>query len=232
MSTSWINVDSVNGGEFKAFVSLPPSGFGPGLLVIQEIFGVNEHIKAVCKQYSNDGFVAVAPDIFWREKQLADFGYDQEGIENGLNLFNNLNINLTASDLQRTVEAIRHIPSCNGKVGVVGFCMGGLLAYVSAARTDVDTVVSYYGTRIENHFDLIPDITCPILFHFAANDEHIEIKNVNKIKKQFEKNELCRIIVHNNVVHGFNCWSRPSWNQAVAATARGQSLVHLMESLG
>ena len=70
MSTSWISVDSASGGTFKAYVSLPPAGFGPGLLIIQEIFGVNEHIKAVCDQYASDGFVAVAPDIFWRDKPL------------------------------------------------------------------------------------------------------------------------------------------------------------------
>ncbi|OUW03938.1 MAG: hypothetical protein CBD16_02795 [Betaproteobacteria bacterium TMED156] len=231
MSTSWISVDSANGGDFKAYVSLPPSGFGPGLLVIQEIFGVNHHIKAVCDQYSNDGFVAVAPDIFWRQKPLTDLSYDDESIKKGMSLANSLNIHLAASDLQRTVEAIRHIPSCNGKVGTVGFCLGGLLAFVSAARAGVDSAVSYYGGGIDKHFNLIPDITCPILFHFAENDEYIDLETVKKIKKAFNKKKHTRMIVHENAKHGFNCWNRSSWNQAIATTARGQSLVHLMESL-
>ncbi len=231
MSTSWMSVDSASGESFKAYVSLPPAGFGPGLLVIQEIFGVNEHIKAVCDQYANDGFVAVAPDIFWRDKPLIDFSYDSESIKAGKKLFNNLNIHLTASDLQRTVEAIRHIPSCNGKVGCIGFCMGGLLSYVCAARAGVDSAVSYYGVGIENYPELIPDITCPILFHFADKDTFISQEIVNKIKNNIGKKTPARIIVHEGASHGFNCWKRSSWNQSVAATARGQSLVHLMESL-
>ncbi len=231
MSTSWISVDSASGGTFKAYVSLPPAGFGPGLLIIQEIFGVNEHIKAVCDQYASDGFVAVAPDIFWRDKPLTDLSYDSESVKIGKNLYSNLNIHLAASDLQRTVEAIRHIPSCNGKVGSVGFCMGGLLSYVSAARAGVDSAVSYYGCGIENYFELVPDITCPILFHFADKDEFITSHTINNIKKKFSNKKQVRIIVHKNVTHGFNCWRRQSWNQATAAVARGQSLVHLMESL-
>jgi carboxymethylenebutenolidase len=232
MSTSWISIDSANGGTFKAYVSLPPSGFGPGLLIIQEIFGVNEHIKDVCDQYASDGFIAVAPDIFWRNSPLIDLPYDDESIKTGKKLFDNLNIHLTASDLQRTVEAIRHIPSCNGKVGSVGFCMGGLLSYVSAARAGVDTAVSYYGGGIENYFELVPDITCPILFHFAEKDTSIDFKTVIDIRRKFINKEHVRIIVHKDASHGFNCWRRPSsWNQAISATARGQSLVHLMESL-
>lgn len=231
MSTSWISVDSVSGESFKAYVSLPPAGFGPGLLIIQEIFGVNEHIKAVCDQYAKDGFVAVAPDIFWRDKPLIDLSYDNESIKTGKKLFKNLNIHLTASDLQRTVEAIRHIPSCNGKVGSVGFCMGGLLSFVCAARAGVDSAVSYYGVGIENYLELVLDITCPILFHFAENDASISKETVNKIKNSIGKKTLSRIIVHKKVSHGFNCWKRPAWNQSVAATARGQSLVHLMETL-
>ncbi len=231
MSNSWISVDSVSGGAFKAYVSLPPAGFGPGLLVIQEIFGVNEHIKAVCDQYASDGFVAVAPDIFWREKTLTDLSYDSESVKAGKKLFENLNIHLTASDLQRTVEAIRHIPSCNGKVGSVGFCMGGLLSFVSAARAGVDSAVSYYGVGLDKYFDLLQDITCPLLFHFAENDESISIPTFNKIKNKFCKKKDVRIILHKDVSHGFNCWKRESWNQTAAATARGQTLVHLMESL-
>jgi carboxymethylenebutenolidase len=231
MSTSWISVDSASGGTFKAYVSLPPTGFGPGLLIIQEIFGVNKHIKEVCDQYANDGFVAVAPDIFWREKPLIDLAYDSESVKTGKKLFNNLNIHLTASDLQRTVEAIKHIPSCNGKVGSIGFCMGGLLSYVSAARAGVDSAVSYYGSGIENYFELAQDITCPILFHFADKDNYISNKTVNIIKNNICKKKYARIVVHKDVNHGFNCWYRPSWNQSAAATARGQSLVHLMESL-
>jgi len=161
---------------------------------------------------------------------MVDLPYDENGTSKGLELFSNLNINLVAADLQRTVEAIRHIPSCSGKVGSVGFCMGGLLSFVSAARAGVETAVCYYGTKIDEHLSWVEDITCPILFHFAENDEYIKKNVISKIATKF-KNKQTRIIMHNNSSHGFNCWRRSSWNQPVATTARGQTLVHLMESL-
>ncbi len=230
ISSSWITIESANGGSFNAFVSLPPSGFGPGLMVLQEIYGVNEHIRSICEQFALDGFVAVAPDIFWRQESLVDLSYDDDGLKKGLNFFSNLNINLAAADLQRTVEAIRHIPSCSGKVGSVGFCMGGLLSFVAAARAGVETSVSYYATRLEQHSSFIDDITCPILFHFAENDQHVDSKVVREIERSFQGKD-CRIVVHKNANHGFNCWKRQSWDQAASAKARGQTLVHLMESL-
>ena len=121
IENSWIDIESACGGSFGAYVSLPPAGFGPGLLVIQEIFGVNDHIKNVCDQYALDGFVAVAPDVFWRQEPRVELSYDSVGVAKGLQLFNGLNIDIAAAELQRAVEAIRHIPSCTGKVGAIGF---------------------------------------------------------------------------------------------------------------
>tara|TARA_B100000575_G_scaffold120752_1_gene96115 strand:- start:389 stop:1099 length:711 start_codon:yes stop_codon:yes gene_type:complete len=228
----WIDVKSACGGTFGAYVSMPPSGFGPGLLVLQEIFGVNDHIKNVCDQYALDGFVAVAPDIFWRQEPRVELAYDSNSLSKGLRLFEGLNIDIVAADLQRAVEAIRHIPSCTGKVGAIGFCMGGLLAFVSAARAGVESSVIYYGSRLEKHLELVNDVTCPLLFHFADLDTHIPNETIKKVKSSLKGKKNCRVIVHENCTHGFNCWNRESWNQSVAATARGQTLVHLMESLG
>ena len=232
IENSWIDIESACGGSFGAYVSLPPAGFGPGLLVIQEIFGVNDHIKNICDQYALDGFVAVAPDVFWRQEPRVELSYDSAGIAKGLQLFDGLNIDIAAAELQRAVEAVRHIPSCTGKVGALGFCMGGLLAFVCAARAGVESSVIYYGTRLDQHLDLVQDITCPLLFHFADDDEHISAQTVKKIKMSLSGKSNCRVVVHKNSGHGFNCWDRDSWNQSAAATARGQSLVHLMETLG
>ncbi len=232
IENSWIDIESACGGSFGAYVSLPPAGFGPGLLVIQEIFGVNDHIKNICDQYALDGFVAVAPDVFWRQEPRVELSYNSAGIAKGLQLFDGLNIDIAAAELQRAVEAVRHIPSCTGKVGALGFCMGGLLAFVCAARAGVESSVIYYGTRLDQHLELVQDITCPLLFHFASDDEHISTQTVKKIKMSLSGKDNCRVVVHKNSGHGFNCWERDSWNHSAAATARGQSLVHLMETLG
>jgi len=231
MDSEWILVTSADGQQFDAYVSHPPAGRGPGLLIIQEIFGVNEHIRAVADQYAADGFVVIAPDIFWREGRRIDLAYDAEGFERGLGLMGRIHLPLTASDLQRTVEAVKHLDTCTGLVGSVGFCMGGMLSYVAAARAGVDTAVCYYGGGIDQHLDLAEDITCPILFHFAEKDSYIPSKSVKSIQEAMAAHAATRIITHPQVDHGFNCWRRPAWHQQTAARARGQTLVHLSESL-
>lgn len=231
MNSEWILVTSSDGHQFDAYVSHPPAGRGPGLLIIQEIFGVNEHIRAVADQYAADGFVVIAPDVFWRESRRVELAYDTAGFERGLGLMNRLNIARSASDLQRSVEAVKHLDSCSGLVGSVGFCMGGLLSYVAAARAGVDTAVCYYGGGIDQHLDLAEDITCPILLHFAEKDAYISATSVNLISQALDKHPSTRIITHPGVDHGFNCWRRPAWHQQTALRARGQTLVHLAETL-
>jgi carboxymethylenebutenolidase len=231
MSSEWISVASSDAGQFEAYISHPPTGRGPGLLVVQEIFGVNEHIRAVADQYAADGYVVIAPDVFWRQAPRIELGYTAEGFEKGLALLAGLEIHRTGSDLQRAVEAVRHFDSCTGLVGSVGFCMGGLLSYVAAARAGVDTAVCYYGGGIHNHLDLATDISCPVLFHFAAKDSYIPSAAVESVRKTFSGRDNVRVITHPDVDHGFNCWQRPSWHQPTAARARGQTLVHLSETL-
>ncbi|MGA1042700.1 MAG: dienelactone hydrolase family protein, partial [Burkholderiaceae bacterium] len=219
MSSEWISVASSDGGQFEAYISHPPAGRGPGLLLVQEIFGVNEHIRAVADQYAADGYLVIAPDIFWRQAPRIELGYTAEGFEKGLALLGGLDIHRTGSDLQRAVEAVRHFDSCSGLVGSVGFCMGGLLSYVAAARAGVDTAVCYYGGGIHDHLGLASDISCPLLFHFAAKDSYIPNSAVESVRKVFSGRDNVRVITHPDVDHGFNCWQRPSWHQPTAARA-------------
>jgi carboxymethylenebutenolidase len=232
MTSKWISVPSADGRSFDAYVCQPETGRGPGLLLIQEIFGVNEHIQAVARQYAADGFVVIAPDIFWRDSPRVDLAYDNDGFDRGLALLSKLNVNLAATDMQRAVEALRHENSCTGRVGSVGFCMGGMLSFVAAARAGVDTAVCYYGGGIDQRLNLVADISCPLLFHFAEKDSYIPAAAVEKTRQALAGRNNVRILVHPGVDHGFNCWRRPAWHQQTAARARGQTLVHLSESLG
>lgn len=231
MNASWISVKNTRNEQFDAYLSLPPTGRGPGLVVLQEIFGVNEHIRAVADQYAADGYCVIAPDIFWREGRKIELGYDSQGFERGLGLLGKLNIDQTAIDLQATVAAIKQQSACTGKVGSLGFCMGGLLSFIAAAEAGVDTAVCYYGGGIHQHSDRAKKIRCPVLFHFADQDAYIPQKAVAAVRKSLGGRKNVRVIVHAGVDHGFNCWRRPAWNQVTAARARGQSLVHLSESL-
>lgn len=231
MNASWISVKNTRNEQFDAYLSLPPTGRGPGLVVLQEIFGVNEHIRAVADQYAADGYCVIAPDIFWREGRKIELGYDPQGFERGLGLLGKLNIDQTAIDLQATVDALKRQSACTGKVGSLGFCMGGLLSFIAAAEAGVDTAVCYYGGGTHQHSDRAKKIRCPVLFHFADQDAYIPQKAVAAVRKSLGGRKNVRVIVHAGVDHGFNCWRRPAWNQVTAARARGQSLVHLSESL-
>lgn len=231
MNASWISVKNTRNEQFDAYVSLPPTGRGPGLVILQEIFGVNEHIRAVADQYAADGYCVIAPDIFWREGRKIELAYDPQGFERGLGLLGKLDIDQTAIDLQATVTALKQLSACTGKVGSLGFCMGGLLSFIAAAEAGVDTAVCYYGGGIHQHLDRAKKIRCPVLFHFADQDAYIPQQAVAAVRKSLGGRKNVRVIVHAGVDHGFNCWRRPAWNQVTAARARGQSLVHLSESL-
>ena len=231
MSKTWISVPAGNGQSFDAYLSLPPTGKGPGLLLIQEIFGVNEHIQAVADQYAADGYCVIAPDIFWRSEKRLDLDYDQAGFEKGLALLGAMQLDLAAKDMAAAVQLLRSHQACTGKVGSLGFCMGGLLSYVAAAEAGVDTAVCYYGGGIHQHLNKAKTITAPVLFHFAAQDSYIPSSAVAAVRKTMAGRDNVRVVVHPGVDHGFNCWRRPSWHQVTAARARGQSLVHLSETL-
>jgi carboxymethylenebutenolidase len=231
MSRSWISIRNHQGEQFDAYLSLPPTGKGPGLLLIQEIFGVNEHIRAVADQYASDGYTVVAPDIFWRSERKLDLQYDETSFNKGLGLLGTLDIAQAALDMRVAVDTLRRHKACTGHVGALGFCMGGLLSYVAAAEAGVDTAVCYYGGGIHLHLDKMKQIKCPVLFHFAEQDGFIPETAVRAVRKAAAGRDNVRLVVHPGVDHGFNCWRRPSWDQVTAARARGQSLVHLSEVL-
>jgi carboxymethylenebutenolidase len=231
MSKSWISVSNASGEKFDAYLSLPPTGRGPGLVLIQEIFGVNEHIRAVADQYAADGYTVIAPDVFWRDGKHIELNYDQAGFDKGLALLGKLDVDQVAADLKAAVATIRRHAACTGTVGSVGFCMGGLLSFAAAAHAGVDTAVCYYGGGIHQHLHRAKSIKCPVLFHFAEKDGFIPSSAVEAVHKKMGSRKNVRIVVHPKVDHGFNCWRRPSWDQVTAARARGQTLVHLSETL-
>lgn len=231
MNQSWTTVQRPDGQSFDAYLSLPPTGKGPGLVLIQEIFGVNEHIRAVADQYAADGYCVLAPDIFWRDVRRVELDYNQAGFDQGLALMGKMPVDDIAIDLKACVDTLRSHPNSTKKVGSLGFCMGGLLSFVAAAHAGVDTAVCYYGGGIHQNLHRAASIKCPVLFHFAEKDAYIPESAVSAVKKAMSGRDNVRLLVHPGVDHGFNCWRRPAWDQVTAARARGQSLVHLAETL-
>lgn len=231
MTTRWIDIPAADGKTFKAYLSLPPAGKGLGIVLIQEIFGVNKHIRAVADQWASDGYTVLTPDLFWRMEPEVELGYAGPDMEKGLAFLQKLDFPAAVSDLASTVKTLRVMPECTGKVASLGFCMGGLLSYLCAASAGVDAAVCYYGGGIHTQLDQAGKITCPILFHFAEKDGFIPMSAIEAVQKTFTGRPNATVHLYPNVDHGFNCWERPSYHQPSAALARGRSLQFLASVL-
>jgi carboxymethylenebutenolidase len=230
MASRWIDIAG-DGGKFGAYLSLPPTGKGPGLVVIQEIFGVNAHIRSVADQYALDGYTVLAPDIFWRNAPRVELGYGEKDFGAGFELYQKTDFGKAVTDLTATVKALRALPECTGKVGSLGFCMGGLLSFLAAANAGVDAAVCYYGGGIGDQLGQVGKIRCPILLHFAEKDGFIPLTVVEATKKAFAGRTNATVQVYPGVDHGFNCWERVPYNQRASALAHGRSLQFLSETL-
>lgn len=228
MNSKEITLKAKSGGHFNAYLSTPPTGRGPGILLIQEIFGVNEHIRAVADQYAMDGFTVLAPDVFWRIEPGVNLGYDAAGFGKGLELVGKMDFPKAVEDLLLAANHLKTMPEVTGKVASLGFCMGGVLSYaVGSEPGAVDASVCYYGGGIHNHLDRAGGVNQPMMMHFAEKDGYIPASAVESIRTAFESNKGVQIFTYPDVDHGFNCWARGMYNQKASSLARGRTLEFL-----
>ncbi|HEX2573158.1 MAG TPA: dienelactone hydrolase family protein [Polyangia bacterium] len=167
-----VPLKSREGAEFQGYLALPPGGRGPGLVLLQEIFGVNQVMRDLADSYAARGFVTLCPDLFWRQQpgiQLTD--KTEAEWQRAFELYKNLDESLAVADTAQAVAHLRQHPACTGPVGGVGYCLGGKLAYLLAARADVDACVGYYGVGIERALGEAPHIKKPLLLHLAGRDK-------------------------------------------------------------
>ena len=163
-------------GSFGTYVAAP-SGEGPfpAVLVIQEIYGVNAVMRGVADHFAGSGYLAVCPDLFWRIEPGIDLTDQTDaGNKRAFELFGIFDVDKGVEDIAATLKAIRADPHCNGKVGAVGYCLGGLLAYLTATRTDVDASVGYYGVSIDGRLAEVEKLAAPLMLHIAEEDEFVD----------------------------------------------------------
>ena len=226
VTTQWIDIAP----GFAGYLALPPGGRGPGLVLWQEIFGVNEHIRAVAEQYALDGFVVLAPDTFWRQAPRVELGYVGADRERAGALMGAYTAADAQADIDAAVQALRARPERVGGIGSFGYCLGGRLAYLTAATAGVDAAVAFYGGGIHAQLDRVPAITCPIQFHYAERDDHIPLDAVERVRAAFV-GKSAEVHVYPGAMHGFNCWARASYHAGSAALAHGRALAFLAQAL-
>jgi carboxymethylenebutenolidase len=218
-----IELKASDGHTLSAYRAEPAGKPRGGLVVVQEIFGVNDHIKAVADGYARDGYLVIAPAVFDRIERNVDIDYSQESMQKGMQLKTAANADDALKDLQAAVDAA----ASAGKVGIVGFCWGGLLTWFASAKlTGLACAVPYYGGGMPDQTDVRPRV--PVLAHFGEKDRGIPI---DKVREFAAKKPEVEVHVY-DAGHGFNCDKRQSFDPTASDLARSRTLEFLRKHVG
>lgn len=224
-------IKAADGNQFSGYLAKPQSGKGPGLLVIQEIFGVNSHIRDMVDLYAMEGFVALAPDVFFRIKPGVELGYSDAELQEGIGYAQKIDFKQLVQDLSVAARTLKSTDGVTGKIGAVGYCMGGFVTYLLAANNVIDAGVSYYGGGIDKSLDQSSSIKCPLLMHFAELDRHIPMSAVDTISNALKSKPEVKILTYPEVDHGFNCDQRSAYDRKAAMLAYARSATFLHKHL-
>jgi len=219
-------------GPFGGYLASPAAGRGPGIVVIQEIFGVNAVIRSIADGLAANGFFALAPDLFWRLEpgvQLTD--KTDEEWKRAFGLMNRFDAALGVKDIQAALSQLRTVPGCTGKVGAVGYCLGGLLAYLTATRTDSDASVGYYGVNIQTMLDEAKTIKKPLMLHIAGKDEFVPQEAQNQIANGLAGNPLVVLHRYPEMNHAFARVGGKHYDHANAGLANSRSATFFRQHL-
>jgi carboxymethylenebutenolidase len=230
---SYITVPARDGsGEFRAYVAVPKSGKGPGILLAQEIFGINDYIREVADYYAEEGYVVVAPDLFWRQQSNVELGYTPEDWQKAFGFFQGFNVDKGIEDIDATLAVLRKRPELDGKVGVLGFCLGGKLAYLTACRCDVDVAVGYYGVGIENNLDEAKNIKGRLVLHFAEQDKFCSTAARESIFAALNDKPNVELYLYPEVDHAFARPVSEHYHKPSALMAHQRSVTAFRREMG
>jgi carboxymethylenebutenolidase len=219
-----VTLTASDGFELGAYAARPEGEPVAGLVVVQEIFGVNAHIRSVADGYARDGFLAVAPALFDRIERDVELGYEGADAQKARSFIPKLDIDKSLADVAAAMDFAAR--ETGKRVGVIGYCYGGSLAWLAATRLDPAVAVGYYGGQIARFVEEKPE--CPLMLHFGRLDQHIPATDVEKIHALHPEVE----IYWYDAGHGFNCEARSSYNPNAARVARERSLAFLKKHLG
>jgi carboxymethylenebutenolidase len=220
-------------GRFNALVAEPADKAAGAVVVIQEIFGVNEAMRKICDWVADLGFIAVCPDLFWRLEPGVDITDKTEAEwKKAFDLFQRFDQPKGVEDLKATLADARKLPGCNGRAGTIGFCLGGRLAFMMAEQSDAEVNVSYYGVGLDNLLGDIGRIRAPLILHIADEDEFFPKEGRQKVVEAVKGNPHIRAHVYPGVNHAFARVGGNHWNGRPAAIANGRTAEALAAALG
>ena len=218
-----IQLTAGDGHGLDAYQADPDGAPKGAIVIIQEIFGVNSHIRSVCDGYAADGYVAIAPALFDRVERGIELGYVEPDMSRGRETRGKLSWDGALADVSAAADAVE----AAGKVAVVGYCYGGSVAWLAATRLDFAAVVSYYGGNVAEFAEEQPK--CPVILHIGDQDKAIDAGKIETIKNAQPDIPL---YIYEGAGHGFTCEQRGSYDEEATKVARGRTLAFLAEHIG
>ncbi|QGG96576.1 dienelactone hydrolase family protein [Actinomarinicola tropica] len=220
MPTTRTETISLHDGEMGAHLAVPDTGTGPGVLVIQEIGGVNAYMRDVAERLAAAGYVALVPDVFWRvQPGFAVDTFNETTLGQAMKVAGQVDGDACLADLGAALEALRELPEVIGGVGVIGFCFGGTQAFLVAAEYEPDVVVSYYGSGLASSLDRVDQIDCPLLLQFGATDPYIPEADLQAIRDAVSPKSNIEVLVQPDAGHAFDNHASEMFYDASAAAA-------------
>jgi carboxymethylenebutenolidase len=219
-------------GAFGAYIARPKALPAPAVVVLRELFGVNADIRKTCDELAEQGFVAVAPDLFWRQEPGVDLSVTLEpDWQHGLRLYRAYDRDAGARDVKDTTNVAAKLPECAGKVAVLGYCLGGLMTFLTAARYGVDAAVAYHGSDTEKYLGEIDGLHAPLLMHLAEEDEFISKSAQAQIKTALAGRANATVYSYPGQKHAFARHNGAHYNAAAAALANARTSEFLRQQL-
>src|SRR6266403_2276549 len=216
-------------GAFHAYISRPTALPAPAVVVLQELFGVNADIRKTCDELAAQGFIAIAPDLFWRQEPGVDLDVTSEAAwQHGLKLYTAYDRDAGVKDIMETVRTAVELPESTGKIALHGYCLGALMAFITAARYEVDAAVAYHGGDTEKYLGELGGLEAPLLMHLGEEDEFISKTAQAQIKAALAKKPNVTVYSYPGQCHAFSRHNGAHYNAAAAtlANARTKEFLH------
>jgi carboxymethylenebutenolidase len=219
-------------GTFYAYISRPQTLPASAVVVLQELFGVNADIRQTCDELAEEGFVAVAPDLFWRQEPGVDLSVTSEADwQHGLRLYQAYDRDAGVRDIKDTLDTVAKLPECTGKIAVQGYCLGALMTFLTAVRCHVNAAVAYHGGDTEKYLGEVDDLSAPLLMHLGEEDEFISKAAQAQIKKALASNPYATVYSYPGQRHAFARHNGAHYDAASATLANGRTSEFLHQHL-
>jgi carboxymethylenebutenolidase len=222
VTTRYETITATDGaGEFAAFCAVPEGGSGPGILLFQEIFGINDNMRGLAERLADEGYLVLVPDMFWRLEPRFE-RKDESGLGDAFAMVQRFDMGTAIVDIQATHAHLIGMAECTGKVGAVGFCLGGGLAFAAAttSRVDghgIDAAVCYYGSPVNDLLGHVGNLECPTMFHYGNDDAFIPEEKIVEVETAVGGKPGVVVHRYEGAGHAFSNWDAPSMYQKEAA---------------